>query len=234
MNITDQHIPAFDNTFVVVPAYNEAPVIRRVIEDLGRYFRNIVVVNDGSTDGTPGVLTGLQATLLSHAVNLGQGAALQTGITYALSKGAAWVVTFDADGQHRVEDALAMLKELQAGTGDAIVGSRFLGGTVNMPWSRKAALRAAVCVSNLRRKNKLTDIHNGLRVLSRRAAQVLDISQNGMAHASEVIRQLTDHGMNIREVPVIIRYSDYSLRKGQSLCNALNIMVDLLVRRFLK
>jgi glycosyltransferase involved in cell wall biosynthesis len=223
-----------EDGFVVVPAYNEAEVILGVVEALGRHFGNVVVVDDGSTDGTSELLRTHRVKVVTHAVNLGQGAALQTGITYALLRGAEWIVTFDADGQHRVDDAIAMVQLLRTGACDVVLGSRFLqsNGAINMPWSRAIVLKCAVWVSNLLSRKRFTDAHNGLRALSRKAAQRLSISQNGMAHASEIISQLSKSGLVIREIPVSVQYTDYSLRKGQSIFNALNIVIDLQVERF--
>ena len=221
-------------TFVVVPAYNEARVIHEVIKSLSSVFPNIVVVNDGSSDDTAAVLNGLPVTVVKHHINLGQGASLQTGITFALEQGANYIVTFDADGQHRAEDALTALRALSEGDCDVVCGSRFLGMTSNIPRMRKIVLKAAVGLANLTTGIKMTDAHNGLRALSRTAASCLDIAQSGMAHASEVISQLKRHRMIIREVPVQVRYTEYSLAKGQSSFNSINILVDLVVGRFLK
>jgi polyprenyl-phospho-N-acetylgalactosaminyl synthase len=228
-------MPDLNDTFVVVPAYNEGAVIRNVIEALCGVFPNIVVVNDGSSDDTAAVLRSLPIILLNHAVNLGQGAALQTGITYALSRGADYIVTFDADGQHRVDDGLAALQEIKARPCDAVCGSRFLGqAAVNMPPLRRVMLKVAVWISNMTMGTHLTDAHNGLRVLNRKAAASLDISQGGMAHATEIISQLAHHGMVIREIAIEVRYTDYSLSKGQSSANALNVALDLIIGKFLK
>jgi glycosyltransferase involved in cell wall biosynthesis len=181
-----------------------------------------------------GVLRGLRVDVVSHAVNLGQGAAIQTGITYGVERGAEYFITFDADGQHRVEDALAALREVHAGGCDVACGSRFLGSAVNIPLSRKLLLKAAILLSNLTSKVKLTDVHNGLRAFNRRAALCLDLAQSGMAHASEINSLFAHHGMVVHEVPVQINYTAYSLAKGQSSMNAINILIDLLVGRFLK
>jgi glycosyltransferase involved in cell wall biosynthesis len=221
-------------TFVVVPAYNEASIIGDVVQGLLAAFPNVVIVNDGSSDDTAAVLKDTPATVLTHLINLGQGAALQTGITHALERGASCVVTFDADGQHRVEDAVTAVRVLSEGGCDVVCGSRFLGTSSNIPRTRKVVLRAAVAWANLTTGAKMTDAHNGLRALSRKAASSLDLSQSGMAHASEIISQLREHRMVIREVPVQIHYTDYSLAKGQSLLNSINILVDLVIGRLLK
>jgi glycosyltransferase involved in cell wall biosynthesis len=225
---------ALRDTFVVVPAYNEARVIREVVQGLTAAFAHVVVVNDGSSDGTATALAGLPVAVVTHLVNLGQGAALQTGITFALEQGAACVLTFDADGQHRVEDAVAAVRALREGGSDAVFGSRFLGTGSNVPPLRRLLLKAAVAVANFGTGTRMSDAHNGLRALSRTAAACLDISQSGMAHASEIVSQLRAHAMTIREVPVQIRYTEYSLAKGQSSLNAINILFDLVIGRFLK
>ena len=142
-------------------------------------------------------------------------------------KGADTVVTFDSDGQHQAEDVAAMLQTLDAGDCDVVLGSRFLGKTVGMPASRRLLLKLAVRFSNLGSRDKLTDAHNGLRVMSRKAAQALHISQHGMAHASEIIHQFRVAKLRIKEHPVTIHYTDYSVSKGQRSLNAINILLEV-------
>ena len=225
---------ALRGAFVVVPAFNEGFVIHHVISGLRATFPNVIVVNDGSSDDTGAVLSTLPVTVVTHPVNIGQGAALQTGITLALERGAEYVLTFDSDGQHRPEDALAALQRLAQRDCDVVCGSRFLGATSNVPRFRKLLLKSVVAWSNLTSKSRMTDAHNGLRALNRKAALCLDIHQSGMAHASEIVAQLREHGMVICEVPVQIAYTEYSMAKGQSSLNSINIVVDLLVGRFMK
>jgi glycosyltransferase involved in cell wall biosynthesis len=223
-----------DDTYIIVPAYNEGEIIRSTVESLQRSFDHIVVVNDGSSDNTRAVLHELGVTTLTHLINIGQGAALQTGITYALNRGARAIVSFDADGQHQVSDVIEMLQVLEKEACDVVLGSRFLGSTRGISAGRKLLLRAAVIFSNLTTRVKLTDAHNGLRVMNRRAAACLDITQYGMAHATEIIQQFHTAGMRIREHPVTIHYTDYSRAKGQRSLNAINVLLDLLIGRFFK
>jgi glycosyltransferase involved in cell wall biosynthesis len=235
MTALDDIRAALPQTFVIVRAYNEGAVIGDVIGDLLNVFPNIIVVDDGSTDETQDLLRRLPVRLITHHVNLGAGAAMQTGFTYALQYPANYLLTFDADGQHRVEDAVAVLRELVHGTCDVVYGSRFLGhAAVNMPFVRKLVLRMAITFANITTGTRFTDAHNGLCGFTRKAALIMDLSQNGMAYASEITAQLTRHRMRIHEVPVQIIYTDYSLRKGQSSLNAINVVVDLLVGRLLK
>ena len=235
MSAPDDLRIALEKTIVLVRAYNEGAVISDVVSALCDVFPHVVVVNDGSSDDTTAILRGFPVMVITHLVNLGGGAAMKTGLIYALGHGAEYVLTFDADGQHRIEDALALLREVLGGKCDVVYGSRFLGKVaVDMPRTRKLVLKAAVWMSNWTTRSRLTDTHNGLRVFSRRAASIVNISQNGMAYASEITSQLMQHGMIIHEVPVQITYTEYSLRKGQSSSNAINILIDLLVGRFLK
>ena len=224
----------FDDTYIVVPAYNEEQVIRTTLEELQQSFSNIVVVNDGSSDNTLSILRELGVTTITHLLNIGQGAALQTGITHALRKGAAAIVSFDADGQHRVADVIDMLAELDKHDCDVVLGSRFLGSAVGISALRRLLLKAAVIFTNITTRVKLTDAHNGLRVMNRRAAECLNITQFGMAHATEIIQQFHDAGMRIKEYPVTVRYTEYTRAKGQRSLNAINVLLDLLIGRLFK
>lgn len=226
--------PALGKVFVVVRAYNEAPVIREVVASLCRRFNYVVIVDDGSTDGTAACLQGLKVTLITHCVNLGGGAALQTGITYALSQGADWILTFDADGQHRIDDASALLELLQSGNCDVVFGSRFLGRAINIPRTRAILLVAARWFSNITSGIRLTDTHNGLRGFNRKAASLLNLQQNDMAYASELLHQLKHGEVIIREIPVTIEYTEYSKRKGQASSNAFKIVIDLIMERLIR
>ncbi|MGA8033087.1 MAG: glycosyltransferase family 2 protein [Casimicrobiaceae bacterium] len=220
--------------WVVIPAYNEAPVIAGVVEAVCARVGNVVVVDDCSGDGTREAALSGGAVVLRHPINLGQGAALQTGIRYALSRGAEFIVTFDADGQHRPED-IAVLLDTQRRTGaDVVIGSRFLGSAENIPASRRAILRLAVVFTRVTGGLKLTDVHNGLRLLTRAAAQRIRIRQNRMAHASEIIDEIRRLGLSVAEAPVTIVYTEYSLRKGQRIGNALNILSEIFAARISK
>jgi len=205
----------------------------RSVSSLLQRYENVVVVDDNSQDHTYDVLTDLKLHLLRHPTNLGQGAALQTGISYALQRGASVIVTFDSDGQHAVGDIEVLCRAL-AGGADVALGSRFLGATVRMPLLRKIVLKIAILYQRLTSGLKLTDAHCGLRAMSAKAAKSILIRENRMAHASELIEQFAKLNLRIEEVPVTITYSEYSLVKGQSSLNAINIILQLLMNRFRK
>lgn len=219
--------------YVVVPMYNEAAVIGAVVANLRVVFKNVVCVDDGSTDGSPELAAASGATVVRHPDNLGQGAAIQTGFSYALTDPAMrHTITFDADGQHRIEDAVAMLTVARDTGIDVVLGSRFLHqGSQRMPLSRKALLRAAVGFTRATTGLKLTDAHNGLRVLNRRATAQIQISLSGMAHASEILNQIAMGELSYFEQPITVDYTDYSRAKGQRNINAVNIAFDLLTAR---
>lgn len=217
--------------FTVIAAYNEAPVIRRVVEELRASYPNLVVVDDGSQDGTADKLNGSGAYVVRHKINRGQGAALQTGIEFALRRGAEIIVTFDADGQHCVEDIAAMVAPVRAGECDVVLGSRFLGSTEGLPFSRKLVLKAGVLFTQVVSGIRVTDTHNGFRVFSRAAAASLNIKMDRMAHASEILDQIKRNGLRFREVPVRIRYTDYTKQKGQSSWGAIKIATQFLLKK---
>jgi Glycosyltransferases involved in cell wall biogenesis len=220
-----------DDVWVVVPLYNEAPVIARVVTELLKTFPHVVCIDDGSTDGSDAIARAAGARVLQHPVNLGQGAALQTGIEYAVTQpGARYIVTFDADGQHRIADVLGMLERAHANDVAIVFGSRFLDDRTKPGWAKKVVLKTAVWVTNRTTGLKLTDAHNGLRVIRTDAARQIHLAQDRMAHATEIVLQLGRTKLPWIEYPVELLYTDYSKSKGQSLLNSVNILVDLLTR----
>lgn len=218
-------------TWIVMPMYNEATVVGGVIEGLLPSFPYIVCVDDGSTDDSASVARAAGAVVVEHPFNLGQGAALQTGFEYALQDPELEaVVTFDADSQHRVEDALAMLSRIRSGEAEVVLGSRFLDGRTKISPLKRLVLRTAAIQSSFSTGLQLTDAHNGLRVIGVSVVKRLHLAQNRMAHASELIQQLAQLQPRIVEHPVEIIYTDYSKSKGQSLLNGVNILADLFFR----
>ena len=216
----------------MVPVYNEASVIGGVIAQILEVTPYAVCVNDGSRDTSAAEIVQAGGFLVDHPINMGQGAALQTGIEFARTlPGVNRFVTFDADGQHLVEDAVRMVGLLEAGDIDIVLGSRFLGASVGSSKAKKLLLRAAVAFSNVTSGVRLTDAHNGLRAFNRHVADTIEITAPDMTHASEIIELIARNGYRYREVPVTIHYTDYSRSKGQASVNALNIAVDTLLRK---
>jgi len=221
-------------TWIIVPAYNEAARIALTLQTLLPLYPNVVVIDDGSRDTTRQAAHEAGAWVLRHEVNSGQGAALQTGIDFALLQGAEYIVTFDADGQHDPADIAKLLAPLMESRADAALGSRFLGQTVNMPTTRKLILKAGVLFTRIVSNIKVTDAHNGLRAFTREAASQLQLVQDRMAHASEILDQIRQLQLRFVEVPVTIRYTADTLAKGQSSMQAVKIAGELLLGRMIK
>jgi glycosyltransferase involved in cell wall biosynthesis len=218
------------DVWIVVPAYNEGTMIGEVVRSLPARHR-VVVIDDGSPDDTAAKARAAGATVLRHAINLGQGAALQTGISYALAQGASRIVTFDGDGQHAVGDIDRLVGALDETGADVAVGNRFAGQTVGMPPARRLLLGAAWLFTRITVGTTLRDPHNGLRCLSAPAAARIRIRQNRMAHASELVEQFARLRLRVVEVPSTVTYTPYSLAKGQSTGNAVRIVAELLAGR---
>ncbi|MGO9114440.1 MAG: glycosyltransferase family 2 protein [Thermoguttaceae bacterium] len=226
--------PLPEGLWIVIAAYNEHRRIGAVLDDLLQLVKNIVVVDDGSRDGTAGEVLKRPVWLARHTVNLGQGAALQTGIAFALQRHAEYVVTFDADGQHCTTDLPMLIERLTAAGADFALGSRFLGNAEGIPWSRKLMLRMAVLFTRVFSGVALTDAHNGLRAMTRRGAEHVRLTMNRMEHASEIIDQIARSGLKYVEMPVTIRYTADSLAKGQETSAALRLGVKLLLEKVIR
>ncbi len=223
----------FEDTWLIVPCFNEGTVIFDVLTAARQTFPNIVAVNDGSKDDSAAKIRAAGAHLVNHPVNLGQGAAIQTGVEYARAQpGAKHFVTFDADGQHQVKDVVRMVQRLRDEPLDIIVGTRFAGqDNSQVPWIKRVVLKTVVMLSPRTKKLGLSDAHNGLRVFNRRVADEMNIRMNGMSHASEIVKMIDQNGWRVAEEPVDILYTEYSMSKGQSLINGVNILADGLVAR---
>ncbi len=236
MGINTEHISTghidTGGVWIIVPAFNESAVIGEVTTQLRSAFRHVVCVDDGSSDDTAATALSAGAHVVRHPVNLGQGAAIQTGVEYARRQpGAEVFATFDADGQHRVTDVVAMIDRLARADVDIVIGTRFDGSAVSRtPTLKKLILRAAARLSPSSRRLGLTDAHNGLRVFNRTVADNLTLTMGGMSHAGEFISLIDENGWRIAEAPVEILYTDYSMSKGQPLLNGVNIVFDGFLR----
>ena len=234
------HLPDADadsnrDVWVIVRCYNEAAVVGDVIRSLRSVFPNIVGVDDGSQDASFDEMRKAGAVVVRHAVNLGAGAALQTGLRFALLDHAAnYFVCFDADGQHQTRDAASMVARLRTTDLDVLIGSRFLGSAHGMPTTRRFVLKLGRVFERLTSGVWLTDAHNGLRAFTRRFASSVELSMSDMAYASELLSLLRKSGLRYAEHPVTIEYTAYSMHKGQRSINSLNIAMDLWLHQMLR
>lgn len=215
----------------IVPAYNEEKRIAQVIVDLLTEVDSVIVVDDASTDATAHVARAAGAVVLQHEMNRGQGAALETGHEYARDCGADYVIHFDADGQFDVADIAPALRELQNKKADILFGSRFLGKDANLPWSKKyIILPLGKVVNRLFGSLPLSDAHNGFRILSKHALDKIRITQDRMAHATEIPVLAKLHGLRHCEFAVTVTYHEY----GQSGLGGFYVVKDLLTGTLLK
>ena len=222
----------YPDVWIIIPAFNEAGVIGEVVADVRAIFDHVVCVDDGSSDSTGEIALRAGAHLVRHPVNLGQGAAIQTGVEYARRQpGAEVFVTFDGDGQHRIKDVVAMIDRLSEGDVDVVIGTRFgRPGLSKPPLLKRVVLRTAARLSPRGRRLGLTDTNNGMRVFNRTVADGLDITMSGMSHASEFVMLIDENRWRVAEEPVEVLYTEYSKSKGQPLLNGVNIIFDGFLR----
>ncbi|MDQ6679322.1 MAG: glycosyltransferase family 2 protein [Acidobacteriota bacterium] len=221
------------DVFVVIPAYNEGEVLRRTVLGVLPLGYQVVVVDDGSAVPALSMLADLPIYYVQHLSNLGQGAALQTGMQAALLRGAEIVVHFDADGQHPSRLIERLIAPIRSGKCEVVLGSRFLDPEDRrlVPRKKRLLLKAGVLVSWMFTRVWLTDTHNGFRALSRKAASQIQLRENGFAHATEILDLIHKANLSYGEVPATIRYTDYSMAKGQNMFNSINIVIDLILRK---
>ncbi|MBI4272399.1 glycosyltransferase family 2 protein [Candidatus Uhrbacteria bacterium] len=221
------------NVFIILPAYNEARIIASIIAEVRSLYPSfhVVVVDDCSRDTTAYEARRAGADVIRHSINLGQGAAVKTGIAYALAKGAEYIVNIDADGQHSVAEIPLLLAPLFENSADIVLGSRFLASKSNVPPIRRVVLKAGILFTWFFSGIRLSDTHNGFRAQTRNAAQKIIINENRMAHASEILHEIVRHDLRFCEVPVTVRYTSYSKQRGQRSTNALHIVRRLLWRK---
>ena len=220
------------DVWIIIPAFNEAAIIGEVVADVRSVFDHVVCVDDGSNDGTGEIARRAGAHLVRHPTNLGQGAAIQTGVEYARKQpGAEVFATFDGDGQHRVKDVAAMIDRLCAGDVDVVIGTRFgKDAGARPPLLKRIVLQTAARLSRRGRRLGLTDTNNGLRAFNKKVADGLDITMSGMGHANEFVMLIAENHWRVAEYPVEVLYTEYSKSKGQPLLNGVNILFEGFLR----
>jgi len=218
--------------YIVVPAYNEEQKIGRVIRGLFEHgYNNIVVVDDGSTDNTAISAETAGAVVIKHIVNRGQGASLQTGNDYCVKNGAEIIVHFDADDQFNPADIKTSLEILSAKGAEIVFGSRFLDDRSRLPLTKRLLiLPISILINWILTGLKLSDAHNGFRVMKSGIAKSIAITHDGMAHNSEIVAEIKRLKIPFAECPVEVRYHDY----GQGAVSGFKILWDILFKKFIK
>jgi glycosyltransferase involved in cell wall biosynthesis len=219
-------------TYIIIAAFNEYTGIKEVLGSLIPLRYPIIVIDDGSMDATSRIVDDFPVMLIRHDINLGQGAALETGMEMARRLDADFIIHFDADGQHDPADIEFLLAPLINGSADIVFGSRFLGKKASgLSGPREFVLKTARWINYGLTGILLTDAHNGIRAMNKKALSVIHFQQPGMAHASEILYLTKKKSLRYLEIPVFIKYTSYSKQKGQGFFNSLNILFHLLFKR---
>lgn len=217
--------------YIVVPAYNEKKLIASVIKDLLKHgYKNIIVVDDGSSDKTSDIAKKYDIDLVRHPINMGPGAAIKTGIDYALIKNADIIVTFDADGQHLAKDIANLIEPIIDGKTEITLGNRFLNKISNVPLFKKIILKLGAFLMYVMYGIVSSDAHNGLKAFSKKAALKIDIRSSGWEYCSEIIEEIRLKKIKYKEIPVTVKYSDYSIKKGQKIYNSFYIISKMFLK----
>jgi glycosyltransferase involved in cell wall biosynthesis len=224
-----------EKIFIIIPAYNETEVITETVKPLLAKGYEVVVIDDGSRTSIEQYLKGTGVHFLKHDINLGQGAALQTGMDFAKQFEPDFVVHYDADGQHSAADIGRFIELLKERKVDILLGSRFLEQeTIELvPAKRRMLLRFARFVNWVFTGLFLTDAHNGFRAMRGSVLSRLVITENRMAHATEVLRIIKRNKISYSEASTKIHYTEYSMQKGQKASASVNILIDLIIHRFI-
>ena len=193
-----------------LPAYNEEKNIASVITKLKKITDSIIVCDDGSSDMTSEISKNLGAVVISHKKNMGYGAALRTIFQKSVELDSDILVTFDADGQHRIEDINKILQPLENNEADVVIGSRFLDNESKIPNYRKIGIKVITKVTNASLKKKLTDSQSGFRAYNKHALTQISPSEMGMGISTEILIKASSKGLRIAEIPITVLYHDDS------------------------
>jgi glycosyltransferase involved in cell wall biosynthesis len=225
----------------VIPAYNEAKTIGKVVAAVKPLVDGVIVVDDSSADNTEELARAAGADVVRHVINRGQGAALQTGDEYALKNGADIIVHFDADDQFLAEEITAVVAPIKNGAADIVFGSRFLGkesepilgqpalgNQTKMPRFKKYFIMPlARFINRVFFGVNLTDPQSGFRAMTAAVAEKIKIENDGMAHCNEILIKSFYHKFRVQEVPITVIYHDF----GQKFGGGFRIIKDLIYKK---
>jgi polyprenyl-phospho-N-acetylgalactosaminyl synthase len=217
----------------VIPAYNEATRIGAVVSAAQAHVSEVIVVDDGSTDATGRNAAAAGARVIRHMDNCGPGAATMTGIEAARLRGAAVIITLDADEQHDAGDIPALLQPIERGEADVVFGDRFAMRN-HVPLIRRVFNALGNVVTLLATGRWVHDSQCGFKAFGPRAVRDIHLRMNGFEFCTEIVREAVQHRWRIAQVPVKVLYSAYTLAKGQSFANGMKTAFKILLRSFLR
>ena len=222
-------------TVIVLPAYNEEKYVGEVLRSCREHgFDHVIVVDDGSLDNTGTAAADSGAVVVSHMINRGVGAATQTGLSAARMMGADIAVTMDADGQHLAGDIKPLLEILERDRADIVIGSRFLNRKNRIPMLRRGFNLVANLITFMLSGIYISDSQSGMKVFSGEALARINITSNGYEFCSEIIREARYFRLRISEVPISVKYSDYTLSKGQNFASGITTVFKLMLRTLMR
>lgn len=217
-----------DHVYIVIPAKDEGSRVNRVIQKTRLAgFENIVIVNDGSSDNTAAVAEAYGAIVLNHTINLGPGAATQTGIDYAVSQNAKIIVTMDADEQHSPSDIQRLVETIEREQVDVVIGSRFLKKDNTIPTMRIIYNKIANIITYGLTGIWVTDSQSGMKAFGAKFAQESRLHFSGFEFCVEIIRNIGMHKATYTEIPINVMYSKETMEKGQSFFTGVRMLVKL-------
>ena len=190
-----------------IPAYNEEKNIASIITKLKKITNSIIVCDDGSSDMTSEISKNLGVVVISHKKNMGYGAAINSIFQKSKELNVDLLVTFDADGQHRVEDIQKVIEPIKNNVADLVIGSRFLDKKSDVPNYRKIGIKVITQVTNASIRKKLTDSQSGFRAYNGQVLSQIFPSDMGMGISTEILIKSSSKGLRIMEVPITILYS---------------------------
>ena len=189
-----------------MPAFNESERIKEIINKIKNKSDNIIVCDDGSTDSTGTIAEKMGAIVINHEKNLGYGSAIKSIFLKAKEIEADILITFDADGQHRIEDINTVIQPILDNKADIVIGSRFLENDVEMPKYRKFGVKTITSLTNISSEIKLSDSQSGFRGYNKKTLSEIFPTENGMGISTEIIIKANRKKLRIKEVPIKILY----------------------------
>ena len=191
-----------------IPAFNEEKNIAAIVIKLKRKYDHVLVCDDGSSDMTHDIASSLGAIVVKHPTNLGYGAAIKTIFNEAKKIDGDILITFDADGQHKISEIDSVLKPISENKADIVIGSRFLGNTKDIPKYRKIGIKMITGLTNTLTGSEITDAQSGFRAYSKKVLNEISPTESGMGISTEILIKSSKKQMRISEVPITISYED--------------------------
>lgn len=222
-------------TIIVIPAFNEGKWLGNVIDGIrNEGFKDIVVVDDGSTDNTLEVAKSRKVITIKHLINRGPGAATQTGLTFAKLQNSEMVVTIDADGQHDPKDINRLISELKTKNLDLVFGSRFLDKSNNIPLLKVVFNKIADIITFLLSTLWVSDSQTGLKIFSKNALDKISIKTGGFEFCTEIFMQVRLNKLKFEEIPIKVNYEIESQKKGQNFSTGISTLFKLFLEAITK